>query len=212
MPNESLPKTQPTSGAGLRTAEKKAAVALSEVAARTENPGAEKGPELRDRAARAIKAIKGDLGGVKKLGAENPKKRLGWAKLAAEDDGRLLPGTLTREGARPRYRDDRIFDAKVPEHLLKVLRAGETRNARLAHFLLGELDHQDRDLALDMGSGFQTVGAHKVKGVWEAGPAKATPKKGDVREFHDSLKSPESMGEKPARVMDYIIDAVPLAI
>lgn len=80
------------------------------------------------------------------------------------------------------------------------------------HFLISELGYQDKDLALDAGRGFQTIGTHKVTGVWEVDQAKASPKNQDIKEFYDSLKPLKSMGEKPSWMMDCIIDAVLQAI
>lgn len=212
MPDMSLRSSNPIRGVGLRAAEKKAAVALSEVAARIENPGTEKGSELGDRAVKVMEAIKGDLGRVRRLRSENLKKLLGWTKLAEEDSERLLAGALTKKNAELQNKDERIFEVKAPEHLLRVLRTEETRNVCLIHVSIGELGCQDKDLALGVGRGSQATGTHRVTGVWEVGPMGANPKEDGAREFRDPLRSLKSVGEKSAWMTDYIIDAALLAI
>lgn len=113
MPLNLLPGDSPK---GVVAAEKKVAAALNEVSTRIESPGVEKGSKLKDRTVKVIKAIKSDLQGAKKTRAENLQKLAAWTKLAEEDNERLLAGTLTKVNAKLKYKDERIFDVKVPEH------------------------------------------------------------------------------------------------
>lgn len=120
----------------------------------------------------------------------------------------LLEGKLTRESAALKYKDERIYDARVPEHLKKVLVTEETRNVCLFHRITEELDYVDKDLAIDMAEGFQTVGVHKKTGVWEVSPKKVHPKKAPTADFYSSFKQGDGLGMKPSWMEDYSIDGV----
>ena len=86
---------------------------------------------------------------------------------AARDTSKLLKGELRQDNAELEYRDKRIFNLTVPEHLIPVLTANKCqRNICLFHKLIEHTNHVDKDLALNIGGGFPTIGPAPKTGLW----------------------------------------------
>ena len=93
--------------------------------------------------------------------------------IAQRDTNKLLAGKLTKESAELQYKDERIFSAKVPEHLKPVLTAnGCQRNICLFQKLIEITNHVDKDIALNIGEGFPTIGPAPITNLW---PKRETP-------------------------------------
>ena len=182
---------------------------IVEILDRIECPGEEKSARLKDRTVDVIKRTKKDLQKVKRERKEGLKKLKKWRKIAEHDTSLLFKGELTKESARYPYKDQRIFEVVIPDHLHRVLETdGQRRNVCLMQILIEEMGYIDADLAVDIASGFHTVGPHKETGVWEKDPKKAQPKREDVIEFYQILESTRDHGRKPDWMEDEVIEAV----
>jgi hypothetical protein len=128
---------------------------------------------------------------------------------ALRDTFRLFNGTLTDLTAELVYRDRRIFEVKVPAHLIPVLTAnGVTRNVCLVHYLVDITSHVDCDIALDMARGFRTIGPSPKTGLWPERDLTQCEAK-NVEEFFSlshALRSEPSSLE--ADICDHIIDEI----
>ena len=150
----------------------------------------------------------------------NPKEAIAKAKRgrelldligsrALEDTKKLIDGNLTEQNAMLGYGDKRIFQITVPEHLKKVLSAnGIQRNVCLFHKLVEITHHCDKDIALDIGRGFRTIGESPITGLWPLRDNSSKIKK-EVKDFYEAemvLKrhKPTLDGD----ILDHIIEEI----
>ena len=128
---------------------------------------------------------------------------------AARDSQRLLRGELNRESAELSYRDERIFDIVVPQHLLPVLTAnGVSRNICLFQKLIEITNHVDKNLAIDIATGFRTIGHSPITGLWPPRDNSMAIEK-PVEDFYNTrIVVKKSVPTLEADILDHIIGEI----
>ena len=91
----------------------------------------------------------------------------------------------------------------VPKHLIRTQR---NRNICLTHKLIEVYGHPDRDLALEIGGGFPSLGKQKPTGPWEGDESRGQPKSDDPESFPNAgVKRGE---KKPSWMLDEVTERV----
>ncbi len=186
-------------------------LATDEILSRMENSKKLTGSSIRLRT-ELIKLIKKQVRDIQKVKQERNHNMATLKKLITtteKDNKLLLENKLTPDNSSTLYKDTRIFGVKIPAHLKKILATERTRNICLFHKLIELTDFCDKELALDMAKGFQSLGRHPRTMIWPYCADADKPANEKLSQFtHTTAEQKKVKQVKPDWMEDEVIDSI----